>query len=102
MRDPAYDVFSTVLRNFHYIVSFYFRRSLWTYLIRKATPLLAGLVAYADTNCNLNIIHEDHPEWIHTLWIDMLNDSEVTPLTYSDLPGEYDHFSSSDIDTISI
>ncbi len=63
------------------------RRSLWTYLVDKTTPLLAGLVAYMDTNCNLDIIHQDNPEWIQQLWLDMLNDPNVTPLKYSDLPG---------------
>ena len=65
-----------------------FRRSLWTYLMSKATPLLAGLVAYADTNCNLDIIYNNNPDWVHTLWLNMLTDSEVTPLCYSDIPGK--------------
>ena len=65
-----------------------FRRSLWTYLMSKATPLLAGLVAYADTNCNIDIIYNNNPDWIHTLWLNMLTDSEVTPLCYSDIPGK--------------
>ena len=54
----------------------------------KATPLLAGLVAYADTNCNLDIIYNNNPDWVHTLWLNMLTDSEVTPLCYSDIPGK--------------
>ena len=56
--------------------------------MRKATPLLAGLVAYADTNCNLDIIRQDNPAWLHNLWLNMLYNAEVTPLFYSDLPGE--------------
>ena len=49
------------------------------------TPMLAGLVAYSDTNNNLDLIVAQTECWRQSLWLHMLSDPELTPLSYDDL-----------------
>ena len=61
---------------------FHFRRSLWQYLELKVTPMLAGILSFADTNANLDILDEIDDLWLHEMWLDMLANSDVTNLKY--------------------
>ena len=64
------------------------RRSVMQCLEQKVTPLLAGLVAYADTNANLDLLQpstdqdDPKPNWVTSLWLDMFSDSKVTRLDF--------------------
>ncbi|XP_064641334.1 E3 ubiquitin-protein ligase rnf213-alpha-like isoform X1 [Lineus longissimus] len=54
----------------------------------KIMPTLAGLIAYLDTNSNLDILQRQRTardKWICTLWLKMLTDVHVTPLSYEKL-----------------
>jgi hypothetical protein len=49
------------------------------------TPMLAGLLAFADVNRNLDILRhafEHRVHWLYDLWLDLLEDSDVTVLKY--------------------
>ncbi len=49
------------------------------------TPFLAGVLAFVDTNYNLDLMTLNPPDWRTLLWLEMLRDPKVTPLSYSDL-----------------
>jgi hypothetical protein len=54
----------------------------------KIIPVLAGLLAYIDTNSNLDILQRRmtaRDNWIFTLWLKMLADVHVTQLSYEKL-----------------
>lgn len=52
----------------------------------KVTPILAGLIAYMDTNNNLSIMTSDGiPAWKKNMWLSMIRDPAITPLSYKDL-----------------
>ena len=61
---------------------FHFRRSLLQYLESRVTPLLAGILAFSDTNANLDILSEMGDLWLHEMWLGMLANSDVTDLRY--------------------
>jgi hypothetical protein len=49
------------------------------------TPVLAGILAFADVNRNLDIVghaFKHNVQWLYTLWLDMMADSDVTALRY--------------------
>jgi len=55
------------------------------YLESRVTPLLAGILAYVDTNNNLDVLNSaaDRSEhWLREMWFHMLSDSNVTVLKY--------------------
>ncbi len=59
---------------------------MWTCLKQKVTPILGGLLAYIDTNCNLEILNGELPEsWLYKLWMGMLKNTKITPLQYADI-----------------
>ncbi|XP_070188878.1 E3 ubiquitin-protein ligase rnf213-alpha-like [Littorina saxatilis] len=76
-----------------------FRRAWMQYLENKVVPVLAGAVAYLDTNHNLNILYNAHtsscdppqlspqdtptPEWVGQLWLGVLQG--VCQLNYKQL-----------------
>ncbi|XP_041354620.1 E3 ubiquitin-protein ligase rnf213-alpha-like [Gigantopelta aegis] len=63
-----------------------FRRSWLQCLENKIVTVLAGVVAFLDTNRNLDIIRDmpsDH--WAHILWLRILHSPSVCQLHYKDL-----------------
>jgi len=55
------------------------------YLESRVTPLLAGILAYVDTNNNLDVLHcavHSSQHWLRDMWFHMLSDSNVTVLKY--------------------
>jgi len=58
-----------------------FRRALLQTLESKVTPLLSGIIAYADRNANLDLLEKKSP-WQQTVWLEMLNEEEVTLFRY--------------------
>jgi hypothetical protein len=48
----------------------------------KVIPLLAGIIAFIDTNRNLDIL-TNKEEWKIDLWLQIFNDPELTQLKYS-------------------
>ncbi|XP_052807608.1 E3 ubiquitin-protein ligase rnf213-alpha-like isoform X3 [Mya arenaria] len=61
-----------------------FRRSCHQTIISKVSPILAGIIAYLDTNRNLDLIHSD-VWWKRTLWTSVLNTEGAIKIQYSDL-----------------
>lgn len=57
-----------------------FRRSVWHHVESKVTPMLAGVLGYADANSNLDHLFKPEIEWKHKLWLEMLNSVDVTRL----------------------
>lgn len=68
---------------------FFFRRALSQYLETRVTPLLAGVVAYADTNANLDLLMEDGDNlWITSMWLDMFGNADIAIVKYKLVYGE--------------
>jgi len=65
------------------------RRACLNYFESKLSPLLAYLLAFLDKYSNLDIyanaLNETGLEWKSTLWIDLLKNTEICPLNYSDM-----------------
>lgn len=61
-----------------------FRRALLQTLESKVTPLLSGIIAYTDRNANLDLLEKKSP-WQQKVWLEMLNEEEVTLFRYRDL-----------------
>ncbi|WAR07208.1 R213A-like protein [Mya arenaria] len=61
-----------------------FRRSCLQTIISKVSPILAGIIAYLDTNRNLDLIHSDEG-WKQMLWKSVLNTEGAIELQFSDL-----------------
>jgi len=58
------------------------RRALMQYLESRVTPLLAGVLAYIDTNNNLDVLVHNSEPWLRHMWLHMLADSNITELKY--------------------
>ena len=55
------------------------------YLESRVTPLLAGILAYVDTNNNLDVLNsavDSSEHWLRDMWFHMLSDSNITVLKY--------------------
>jgi len=52
------------------------------YLESRVTPLLAGVLAYIDTNNNLDVLVHNSEPWLRHMWLHMLADSNITELKY--------------------
>lgn len=52
-------------------------------LERRIVPILAGVVAFLDTNHNLDLLQEDG--WVLEMWLKVLSDPALCLLQYSDL-----------------
>lgn len=46
------------------------------------TPLLAGIVAFSDTNANLDILDDNSDEWVVSMWLEMLDNADITMLRF--------------------
>lgn len=56
----------------------------------KITPVLARVIAYLDTNNNLDLVCTDNnrdmtPDWIPKLWLDIVQHPDIFRLTYAHL-----------------
>jgi len=55
------------------------------YLESRVGPLLAGILAFIDTNNNLDVLDgavQNSEHWLRDMWFHMLSDSNVTQLKY--------------------
>lgn len=53
-------------------------------IIEKLCPILAGIIAQVDTNCNLDIlIKKDQRSWEYKLWLEIINNPSATQIEYS-------------------
>ncbi|XP_052809415.1 E3 ubiquitin-protein ligase RNF213-like, partial [Mya arenaria] len=57
------------------------RRSCQHVLESEVALILAGVIAYIDTNGNLDILETDQP-WKYQMWIRLLNTSEILDIEY--------------------
>ncbi|XP_053396009.1 E3 ubiquitin-protein ligase rnf213-alpha-like [Mercenaria mercenaria] len=62
-----------------------FRRSCIQTLENKVSPILAGIIAYLDTNDNLKILQEEHCQWKQELWLTFLHTVDAINLHFTDL-----------------
>ncbi len=58
-----------------------FRKALWQKLSSIVSPMLSEVIAYCDQNHNLNLLCDGN-EWKTRLWLTMINDDVITPLSY--------------------
>ena len=61
------------------------RRALMQYLESRVTALLAGFLAYIDTNNNLDVLGcavDSSVHWLRDMWLHMFSDHSVTELKY--------------------
>ena len=70
-----------VLTIFNFAGNF-FRRSCLQVLEAKIAPILAGIIAYLDTNHNLDLVKQTTSPWKPQLWLAVLSSQEVLQLTY--------------------
>lgn len=50
----------------------------------KVIPILAGIIAFIDTNRNMDILTKNPTDsWHINMWVDIFNNPELTQLTYS-------------------
>lgn len=63
-----------------------FRRA-WTQCMEtKVTPILAGIIAFLDTNRNLDSLYRSSEgDWVQQLWLAVINCTQVTRLQYAHL-----------------
>ncbi|XP_053396342.1 E3 ubiquitin-protein ligase rnf213-alpha-like isoform X2 [Mercenaria mercenaria] len=61
-----------------------FRRSCIQTLETKVAPILAGIIAYLDTNDNIKILQENC-HWKQELWLTVLNTRDAISLQFTDL-----------------
>ncbi|XP_076109129.1 E3 ubiquitin-protein ligase rnf213-alpha-like [Mytilus galloprovincialis] len=67
-----------------------FRRAAIQCLEEKLASLLAGIIAFIDKNCNMNIvISEQAHHWQRFVWLNILNCPQVTQLHYTHSMGEH-------------
>nr|KAG5687644.1 hypothetical protein BaRGS_008127 [Batillaria attramentaria] len=60
-----------------------FRRAWMQCIERHLIPILAGVVAYLDTNHNLDLLQQDElPPWVSNLWLRILNDESLVNFRY--------------------
>ncbi|XP_062600033.1 E3 ubiquitin-protein ligase rnf213-alpha-like, partial [Saccostrea cucullata] len=61
-----------------------FRKARNQCIIKKLSPILAGIVAQVDTSNNLDLLIKTDPDtWQHKLWLEIINDPSVTQIEYS-------------------
>jgi len=65
-----------------YIWIYHYRRSSLQTIVSKISPVLAGIIAYLDTNNNLDLVFSDTP-WIQDMWIKIVNTEGATQLKVS-------------------
>ena len=64
--------------------SFFNRKFAVQCLESKFIPILAGIIAFIDTNRNLDILSSSNDqEWKIGIWLQIFNNPDLTPLKYS-------------------
>lgn len=58
----------------------FYRRSCQQTLEAKVSPVLAGIIAYLDTNDNLSILEDMDTAWKQDIWLLFLNTSDAISL----------------------
>ena len=61
-----------------------FGNSVLQYLEAKVTPILAYIISYIDSNCNLDLLSTSD-EWIINLWFGMFRDANITFMKYNEI-----------------
>ena len=59
-----------------------FRKALWKRVYSSVVPILAEIIALADTDSNLDLIKDCNP-WVSTLWLGILANPNISELSYS-------------------
>ncbi len=62
-----------------------FRHACFNYFESKLCPLLAYLLSFLDKYSNLDIILTHSNDWTSTLWLDLLKNTDICYLNYSDM-----------------
>jgi len=76
----------TTVSSDYIVVLLCYRRFAVQCLHSKVIPILAGIIAFIDTNRNLNILtRHDLQSWQIDLWIQIFNNSDITQLKYSNI-----------------
>lgn len=65
-------------------VFIYFRRSVLQFIEEKLLVFLAGIIAFADKNRNLDILINEY-DWKRKIWLQIWNCPKATGLEYGDL-----------------
>ena len=61
-----------------------FRKALQQQVFSVVVPVLAEIIAFADRDCNLDLLKNDK-EWVSKLWLKILADRSISVLSYSDM-----------------
>ena len=61
-----------------------FRKALQQRVFSVVVPVLAEIIAFADRDCNLDLLKNDK-EWVSKLWLKILADRSISVLSYSDM-----------------
>ena len=59
-----------------------FRKALWKRIYSSVVPILAEIIALADTDSNLDLMKDGSP-WVSTLWLRILANPKISELSYS-------------------
>ena len=59
-----------------------FRKALWKRVYSSVVPILAEIIALADTDSNLDLMKDGSP-WVSTLWLRILANPKISELSYS-------------------
>ena len=59
-----------------------FRKALWKRVYSSVVPILAEIIALADTDSNLDLMKDGSP-WVSTLWLRILANPSISELSYS-------------------
>ena len=62
-----------------------FRKALLQRVFSVVAPILAEIIAFADKDCNLDLLKKNDKTWISRLWLKILADHTVSELSYSDM-----------------
>lgn len=61
-----------------------FSNSVVQYLETKVTPILAYIISYIDSNCNLDLLNSAD-KWIVDLWFGMFRNANITFMKYNEI-----------------
>ncbi|XP_068759451.1 E3 ubiquitin-protein ligase rnf213-alpha-like isoform X4 [Montipora capricornis] len=59
-----------------------FRKAIWKRVYSSVVPILAEIIALADTDSNLDLMKDGSP-WVSTLWLRTLANPNISELSYS-------------------
>ncbi|XP_043570887.1 E3 ubiquitin-protein ligase rnf213-alpha-like isoform X2 [Chiloscyllium plagiosum] len=60
-----------------------FRHTLWKQVQKVVTPFLAQIISIIDRDCNLNLLIDETPELVQTLWLDIFSDLNLLDIPYN-------------------